>query len=126
MGINAHVYTVYGVRIDWDDAFYEAYEEIEEALLDEFGWGNTQEAGRQVQVIMDAMCGRYMILGHILYDSGDFRYCEDMNNYQEIGLEGSHLLVWLNYKAQFVRLYPDHAHLIENKDPKLINLIHYS
>ena len=126
MGINTHVYMVYGIRIDWDNDFYEAYEEIEEALLDEFGYNKPHPADRQVQAIMDAMCGGYMILGHVLYDSGDFRYCEDMNSYQEIGIEGSHLLVWLDYKAQFSRLYPAHVHLIENKDPKLINLIHYS
>jgi len=126
MGINTHVYTVYGVRLDWDDAFYEAYEEVEEALLDEFGWGNPQEAGRQIEAVMDCMGGEYMILGPILYDSGDFRYCEDMNNYQEIGIEGAPLLVWLDYVALFKRLYPSHVHLIECVEPKLINLIHYT
>lgn len=125
MGINTHVYTVYGVRLDWDDDFYEAYEEVEEALLDEFGRGNPQEAGRQVDAIMDCMGGEYMILGHKIYDSGDFRYCEDMNNYQEI--DTSNLLkLEFEYKEQFVRLYPNHVHLLEGKDFKLINLIHYT
>ena len=125
MGINTHVYTVYGVRLDWDDDFYEAYEEVEEALLDEFGWGNPQPADRQIEVVMDCMGGDYMILGHIIYDSGDFRYCEDMNNYQEI--DTSNLLkLEFEYKEQFVRLYPNHVHLLEGKGFKLINLIHYT
>lgn len=125
MGINMHVYTVYGVKLPWDDAFYEAYEEIEEALLDEFGYGKPQPADRQIEVIMDAMMGEYMVLGLKLYDSGDFRYCDDMNSYQEIeevGLFGK----WFDYKEKFARLYPDHVHLLEGVQPKLINLIHYS
>jgi hypothetical protein len=125
MGINMHVYTVYGVRLPWDDAFYEAYEEIEEALMDEFGYGKPQPADRQIEAIMDGMMGEYMVLGLKLYDSGDFRYCDDMNNYQEIeevGLFGK----WFDYKEQFARLYPDHVHLLEGVQPKLINFIHYS
>lgn len=125
MGINMHVYTVYGVRLPWNDAFYEAYEEIEEALVDEFGYGKPQPADRQIEVIIDAMMGEYMVFGLKLYDSGDFRYCDDMNSYQEIeevGLFGK----WFDYKERFARLYPDHVHLLEGVQPKLINLIHYS
>lgn len=125
MGINMHVYTVYGVRLPWNDAFHEAYEEIEEALVDEFGYGKPQPADRQIEAIIDGMMSEYMILGLKLYDSGDFRYCDDMNNYQEIeevGLFGK----WFDYKEQFARLYPDHVHILEGVQPKLINLIHYS
>lgn len=125
MGINMHVYTVYGVKLPWNDSFYEAYADIEEALLDEFGYGKPQPADRQIEAIIDAMMGEYMVLGLKLYDSGDFRYCDDMNNYQEIeevGLFGK----WFDYKEQFARLYPDHVHLLEGVQPKLINLIHYS
>jgi hypothetical protein len=125
MGINMHVYTVYGVRLPWNDAFYESYEEIEEALCDEFGYGKPQPADRQIEAIIDGMMGEYMVLGLKLYDSGDFRYCDHMNNYQEIeevGLFGK----WFDYKEQFARLYPDHVHLLEGVQPKLINFIHYS
>jgi hypothetical protein len=125
MGINMHVYTVYGVKLDWNNAFYEAYEEIEEALCDEFGYGKPQPANRQIEVIIDGMMVKYIILGHKIYDSGDFRYCDGMNDYQEI--DTSNLLnLELEYKEQFARLYPDHVHLLEGKDFKLINLIHYS
>lgn len=125
MGINMHVYTVYGVKLPWNDAFHEAYEEIEEALCDEFGYGKPQPADRQIEVIMDGMMGEYMVLGPILYDSGDFRYCDDMNNYQGIDIDGLHV-EWLDYKEQFARLYPDHVHLLAYDAPSLINLIHYS
>ena len=141
MGINMHVYTVYGVKLPWDDAFHEAYEEIEEALVEEFGYGKPHPADRQIKAIIDYMMGEYMVFAHhiiynymmgeymvfgpLLYDSGDFRYCDDMNNYQEIeevGLFGK----WLDYKEKFARLYPDHVHLLEGVEPKLINLIYYS
>lgn len=125
MGINMHVYTVYGVKLPWDDAFHEAYEEIEEALVDEFGYGKPHPADRQIKAIIDYMMGEYMVFGPLLYDSGDFRYCDDMNDYQEIeevGLFGK----WFDYKEKFARLYPGHVHLLEGVEPKLINLIYYS
>jgi hypothetical protein len=125
MGINTHVYTVYGVRLDWDQEFYDIYEELDEALLEEFGYNKRPPEDRQIEAVIDCMMGEYIILGHIIYDSGDFRYCEDMNNYQEI--DTSNLLkLELEYKKQFVRLYPNHVHLLEGKDFKLINLIHYT
>lgn len=125
MGINTHVYTVYGVRLDWDDAFYEAYEEVEEALLEEFGYNKRAPEDRQIEAIIDCMGSEYMIFGPILYDSGDFRWCENMNNYQEIDTSNLESMQRM-YKEEFKRLYPDHFHLIAHHDFKLINLIHYT
>lgn len=125
MGINMHVYTVYGVNIGWDQAFYDAYEEIEEALCDEFGYGKPVPADRQIESVVDAMMGEYIILGEILYNSGDFRYCEDMNDYREIDVSDL-LNIELTYKEHFAKLYPKHVDLLQGKDFKLINLIHYS
>lgn len=126
MGINMHVYTVYGVKLPWNNAFHEAYEKIEEELLDEFGYGKPQPADRQIEAIIDGMMSEYMVLGLKLYDSGDFRYCDDMNSYQEIDIDGLYVK-WIDeYKEKFARLYPDHMHLLSGVRPKLINLIHYS
>ena len=33
MGINTHVYTVYGVRLEWDQEFYDVYEELDEKRI---------------------------------------------------------------------------------------------
>jgi len=125
MGINMHVYTVYGVRLEWDQEFYDIYEELDEALLDEFGYSKRPPEDRQIEALIDGMGGDYMILGHIIYDSGDFRYCEGMNNYQEIDMSNLESIERL-YKEKFKRLYPDHYHLIAHHDFKLINVIHYS
>lgn len=125
MGINTHVYTIYGTKLDWDDDFFEAYEKVEEALLNEFGYNKPQPADRQIEAIIDGMLGEYIILGHNIYDSGDFRYCDDMNNYQEIDISNL-ASIENSYKDKFKRLYPDHYHLIDHRQFKLINVIHYT
>jgi hypothetical protein len=124
MGINTHIYTIWGIKTEWNDSFNDAYEEIEEQLVDEFGYGKPQPSNRQVNVIMDGMLCEYMIFGRILYDSGDMRYWDDMNNYQEIDLS-SLVDEEKEYKETFKKLYPDHYHLVD-KPFKLINVIHYS
>jgi hypothetical protein len=125
MGINIHVYTVFGVKLAWNGEFYESYEEKEESNLAEFGYDNPIPPDLQIDAIFDFMCCNYMILGPILYDSGDFRYCDDMNDYQEIDNDGL-CSAWLDYKEKFSRLYPDHVNLLVGVNPKLLNIIHYS
>ena len=125
MGINTNVYTIYGIRLPWSDEFNNANTAIEEQLADEFGYGKPYPDDRQISAIFDELTGDYIILGKILYDSGDFRYCEDMNDYTEIDVSSLE-----NYKkeylAKFHALYPDFASLVEGKEWKLINIIHYS
>lgn len=125
MGVNIHVYTVYGVRLDWNDQFYQAYNNIEETLKDEFGYNNPIPEDRQIEIVPDYMSSRYIILGSILYDSGDFRYMDDMNDYAEF--DPSLLLATeLEYKERFARLYPEFRDLLDGKSFKLINIIQYS
>jgi hypothetical protein len=123
MGINTNIYTIWGIKTEWNDLFNDAYEEIEEQLVDEFGYGKPQPSGSQVEVVMDNMCCEYMIFGSILYDSGDMRYWDDMNNYQEIDLN-DFTEQEKEYKEEFKKLYPDHYHIVD-KPFKLINVIHY-
>lgn len=123
MGINTNIYTIWGIKTEWNDSFNDAYEEIEEQLVDEFGYGKPQPRGSQVEVVMDSMCCKYMIFGSILYDSGDMRYWDDMNNYQEIDLN-DFTEQEKEYKEEFKKLYPDHYHIVD-KPFKLINVIHY-
>ena len=67
MGINMHVYTVYGVKLPWDDSFYEAYEEIEEALTDEFGEGTWQN--RRNSVVFKGEDGQgYWMDGRVFWE----------------------------------------------------------
>ena len=124
MGVNINVYTIYGIKTPWDDAFHEEYERIEEILVYEFGYGKPLPADRQIEVLIDGMSGEYFIFGKILYDSGDFRYCDDMNDYQELNLNEFEQIKQ-DYILNFNRLYPNFSHLIQDKEWKLLNLIHY-
>lgn len=127
MGVNINVYTVYGVKTAWDDNFFEAHETIEETLVDEFGYGKPIPADRQIETIIDGMGGDYFVFGKILYDSGDFRYCDDMNDFKEIDCSLTALnSIKTEYMEKFNRLYPEHIHLLEGKDWKMFNIIHYS
>ena len=82
MGINTHVYSYWGVRTEWNRDFYDAYEEVEEANVDQYGY-NKAPAGTQVEVLVDGMSGEYMVFGVRLYDSGDARWGE-MTNSNEV------------------------------------------
>ena len=126
MGINIHVYTYYGVKTNWNDDFYTDYEEIEEQNIDIYGWNRDIPEDKQVDVLVDCMSGEYLLFGIRLYDSGDFRYCNKMNNYQELQLDISTLEQGKQkYIEIFSKLYPDRVHLLEGKW-KLINIIHYT
>jgi hypothetical protein len=116
MGINIHVYTVYGFEIPWNDAFNEAYEEY---LVKNMYTENKL-------ALIDYMSGEYMILGPILYDSGDFRYMVEMNDYQEIDVDRLHQLK-NSYYLKFEKAFPELIHLLgEGAGWKLINVIHYT
>lgn len=125
MGINTNVITMFGVRIPWDEDLYSDYEEIEEKLIEEFGYSNPKPPDSQIPAIFDGMLGEWIYLGVVLYDSGDFRYMDNMNDYQESDIWNlDNLRVeWLN---NFRRLYPQHEHLALNKRWKLLNFIYYS
>jgi len=125
MGINVNVYSIWGVRTEWNKEFYDAYEEIEEANIDTYGY-NKSPADAQVEVLMDGMGGEYMVFGVELYDSGDGRWGEMVNsNEVDIYPEKMDTLKH-EYMEKFKRLYPDHFEWLAAKPWRLVNLVHYS
>lgn len=127
MGINIHVFTMYGFKTDWDDDFYESYDEVEEYLYDKYKKREDFPKDSQIESVVDSMSGESFAFGHILYDSGDFRWCENMNYFQELDVSENNLKkIKIEYEEKFKKLYPKHFHLIENKEWKVFNLIHYS
>ena len=112
MGIDTHFYSIWGIKTEWNDSFNEAYNEIEEQLVDEFGYGKSYPKERQVELLSDGMCCEYMIFGVKLYDSGNMRYWDDMNNYTEIDLNNLEKQEQ-EQKEIFKKLYPDHFYLID-------------
>lgn len=112
MGVSTNFYTIFGVKLDWNDEFSDAY-------------NDRYDNPELPNVILDGMCGEYIVLGKILWDSGDMRYgFEDSVGTGEIDL-ASRPQVEAEYREKFLKVFPDFAHLID-KPFKLICLAHYS
>lgn len=111
MGVSTNIYTFYGIKIEWNDDFHEAYDEV--------------YADIQVPVIVDAMMGEYIVFGEQLFDSGDFRYgMEDGQTYTETDLEALPELRE-KYIEEFCKWLPEFRHLID-VEWKIICFTHYS
>lgn len=125
MGINVHVYSYWGVRTEWNEAFSDAFEEVEDRNIEQYGYGN-EPADAQVEVLMDGMSCEYMVFGERLYDSGDSRWGEMVNsNEVDIYPEKMDNLKH-EYMEKFKRLYPDQYEWLATKPWRLVNLVHYS
>ena len=115
MGINTHYYTVYGIMYpEYTDVMCEALDEKHEVL----------EENPDVDVITDGMCGKYTIIGKILFDSGDLRYNDIEDTYVEINPA---YLKMYKVKATnaFNALFPDLAHMTEG-EWKIMTFMHLS
>lgn len=111
MGISTNIYTFYGVKIGYDEAFTEAYDEVYNDL--------------KVPVIIDGMMGEYIVFGEQLFDSGDFRYgMEDGDSCSETELEALSELRE-KYIEEFCKYLPEFRHLID-VEWKIICFTHYS
>ena len=96
MGIDINVYAVMGTKVDWDDSFSDAYD----AVYDDH---DTPE------VIMDGMCGEYMVFGQLLWDSGNFRWgVEEGSQFMKIDMV-SLPKIEAEYKQAFVKKFPTFA-----------------
>jgi hypothetical protein len=111
MGISTHYYTMYGVKLDWNDDFHEAYDEV-------------YDDDDTPTILMDSISGGYIMLGYTLYDSGDLRWDELEDAFVEIDL-GSLSDLEIKYKREFLAKFPQFASLVEHQF-KLMTFVHYS
>lgn len=113
MGISTNIYVVYGVRTGWHDEFMEV--EMERTYDD-------PDAPR---VIADGMGGDYMVMGEVLFDSGDFRW--GMENGDWLGYIDLASLPEIEqaYRERWARYYPDHLEMI-NQPFRLFAFTHLS
>ena len=111
MGISTHYYTVHGVNLPWNDEFTEAYDEVYDDDDTPF-------------VLLESMCGEYIILGTTLYDSGDLRWGDMKDTFVEIDLDTLPALE-SKYKQEFTAKFPEFASLVEQPF-KLMTFVHYS
>lgn len=111
MGISTHYYTMHGIKLGWDDDFHEAYDDV-------YGDEDTPF------VLLESMCGEYMIFGNILYDSGDLRWGEITDSFVEIDIEK--LAEYeLKYKKEFIAKFPQFEKFMYEPF-NLMTFVHYS
>jgi hypothetical protein len=124
MGINTHCYCYWGVKTAWSDEFSDANEEVYGANTAKYGYGKSP-GDADVDHMMDGMSGEYMVFGVQLWDSGDARWGE-MVNEDQTEINDKILEAWrTEYIEHFKSLYPNLVHLVD-VPWKLINFVHYS
>jgi hypothetical protein len=112
MGISTNFYTIYGIKVEWDDAFNDAYDEVYDDEDTPF-------------VLTDGMSGEYMVFGAVLFDSGDARWgFEEGDSFKEIDTN-TLVNLELGYRTEFLAKFPEFAYIIEQPF-KLMTLAHYS
>lgn len=116
MGINTHYYTVYGVKVEFND-------ELNEELHSENLYDIIHDS-EQLDIIADGMGAEYMIIGKILFDSGDLRWGDIIDTFVEINIE--HLPAMKELATeQFMNHFPSYGYMLDN-EWKLMTLVHYS
>lgn len=113
MGVDTNIYTIFGVKIDWDDDFNDTYDEAYDDP--DTPW-----------VLLDGMMGKYIILGKLLFDSGNIRWgLEDGDVYKEIAPDDLANMEQ-SYREAFNKKFPQFKDLIVDRPFKLLCITHYS
>jgi len=112
MGVDTTFYTVYGVKVPWDDTFSEVYEEVYEDP--DTPW-----------ILLDSMTGEYMIFGVLLFNSGSMRWGFEGDQSMEISLDNLDRIAQV-YCRNFAQCFPKFEHLVKQEDFKLMSVVHYS
>lgn len=115
MGIDTHYYTVFGIKHNYDDVPNEWKDEAYEEAYDD---------NDTPSVIIDGMNGEYIIMGEILYDSGNLRWGDMKDFFVEIDIDKLPDIE-IDYKKQFAAKFPDFAELV-NQPFKLMTFVHHS
>ena len=108
MSVQCCFYTVYGVKLPWNEELFYDYDEVYEKL--------------SVDVIIDGMCSEYIVLGHILFNSGDIHRDgpAEVTEHSIIGLPS----LKSEYIKEFEKYLPQHSHLL-SQEWKIISFAHF-
>lgn len=121
MGIDTRVYTVYGVKVGWDDSFNKAINNY----IDPDEGEPLHTKDELPNILADYMGGTFFILGKILFATSSFRWdCTDGDIMKEIDpvfLEGYEN----EYRSKFKQFFPDHSYLLKGQF-KIITFMHFS
>lgn len=111
MGVDIHVYTVYGIEIPWNEQLIDDYDDIyKECTAD---------------LVMDGMGGNYIILGKILFGSQNFRWNDEVGDSRKQYSISELPAIEAEYRKNFTKWFPEHVKLLDGEF-KLMTLTHYS
>jgi len=110
MGIDVHVYTIFGVKVPWDDQFVDDYDDVYERC--------------PIDVIMDGMGGEYLVFGKNLFSRPNFRWGDGGDGFTTISPE-SLPEIEAEYRREFSKWFPQHTALVEQPF-KILSFTHYS
>lgn len=113
MGVDVRAISIYGIKIDYDKKLAERIDE-----LDHYKWESDPH------ILVDGMCGEYMILGPVLFNSGSHRWDFEGDTYKSYSVTDIGIL-WLDWKLKFEEKFSDFS-LLTVERPKFITLMHYS
>lgn len=112
MGVSTNFYTICGIKIDWNEEFHDAYDEVY----------NDKDTPN---VLFECYGCKYIIFGKVLFNSGDARRgFEDGDSFKEIDLTKLSAIE-TDYKTAFANKFPQFAHLM-SEPFKVMTLAHYS
>lgn len=94
MSVTVDFYSIYGIKIDFDESLNEAYEEV-------YNDPNCP------WILVDAMTGEYMILGIELGSLRAYRDDEKIVSTFDLHNEKK------RYRRNFKQFFPDHGHLLD-------------
>ena len=104
MGVSTNIQVMWGLRIKWTG-------EIGDFLEGPFEERDGNPGAPYV--LVDGMGGEWVMPGIKLFDGGDFRWgLEGGTGDADIDI-GDLPRMEAEYKAAFIRTYPDHAHLMD-------------
>ncbi len=111
MGIDIHVYTVYGVKVEWNDNFVDDYDDVYDRC--------------PLNIIMDGMGAKYLVFGKNLFSSPNFRWDDGGGDvFTEITVDQLSDFE-AEYRAEFAKWFPQYTDLI-SEPFKIISFTHYS
>lgn len=121
MGIDTRVYTVYGVKVDWDDSFNQAITDY----IDPDDGPPLHTKEELPDIVGDYMGGKYFIIGKILFKTSSFRWGGYEDDIMK-EIDPAFLEEYENdYRSQFKQFFPKHYHLL-NYPFKIITFMHFS
>jgi hypothetical protein len=118
MGISTNFYTVYGVRIEYDN-------ELSDILYDGDELINQINDSPDIDIIADFMAAEYFVVGKLLFKGGDMRWGDIDDTWTETEYNA---LPEIKEKAlsEFKRILPKFAHFVEEQEWKIITFMHLS